>query len=87
MSRSVIAARSAPSWLVEHSYEEEVVGVLKARSPASSSGGDVERFDGDVYIPLRAWRERVGQLVVATTGPGRGGGEPRSAPDLCRSRP
>jgi putative ABC transport system permease protein len=43
----------------------EVVGVLQER--ASNSGGrEAELFDGDVYIPLQAWRERIGQLVVTS---------------------
>jgi putative ABC transport system permease protein len=41
----------------------EVVGVLKSRV-LNTSGGTIERFDHDVYIPLRSWRERTGQLVV-----------------------
>src|SRR5262249_27700146 len=42
----------------------EVVGVLKDRVPGSGEG---EKYNGDVYIPLRSWRERVGQLVVTPT--------------------
>ncbi len=37
----------------------EVIGVLKERAPVAG-----ERFDGDVYIPLRTWRERLGERVV-----------------------
>src|SRR5262249_23758257 len=33
----------------------EVVGVLKERSSGGAAG---ERYNGDVYIPLRSWRER-----------------------------
>jgi putative ABC transport system permease protein len=38
----------------------EVVGILKDRVPIA--GG--ERFNSDIYIPLRTWRERLGQRVV-----------------------
>jgi putative ABC transport system permease protein len=41
----------------------QVVGVLKDRMP-NTSGGTIERFNNEVYIPLRSWRERVGELVV-----------------------
>src|SRR5262249_19834718 len=44
----------------------EVVGVLHSRAP-SSGGGDIERLDSDVDIPLRARRQGIGQLVVPPT--------------------
>jgi putative ABC transport system permease protein len=40
----------------------KVVGVLKDHAPSSTSTA-IEQFDDDVYIPLRSWRERVGELI------------------------
>lgn len=38
-----------------------VVGVLKDRVP-STSGPDIEKFNGDVYIPLEACRKLLGEI-------------------------
>ena len=44
----------------------EIVGVFAQRTP-SSQGGEIERFNADVYIPLGTWRERIGRRVITPT--------------------
>ncbi len=44
-----------------------MIGVLKDRTPRTGSGGAGERYNADIYIPLSAWRARLGQLLVTPT--------------------
>ncbi len=48
-----------------------IVGVLKDRTP-STSAGDIEDYNGDVYIPLAACRSLLGELVVFRSSGMRG---------------
>jgi putative ABC transport system permease protein len=48
-----------------------VVGVLKERMP-SSSGAEVETFNGDVYIPLASCRALLGEIWFTRTTGARG---------------
>jgi putative ABC transport system permease protein len=45
-----------------------VVGVLKERMP-NTSGAEIEKYNGDMYIPLRACRALLGEIsFIRTTG-------------------
>jgi putative ABC transport system permease protein len=50
-----------------------VVGVLKDRSPITSTGGASEEFNGDVYIPLSTCRGRFGEKVYIRQSGSRSG--------------
>jgi putative ABC transport system permease protein len=40
----------------------QVIGVVKNRMP-STSGADIDKFDGDIYMPLRSCRELLGETT------------------------
>jgi putative ABC transport system permease protein len=45
-----------------------VIGVLKDRMP-STSGADIEKLNGDIYIPLKSCRALLGEIFfIRTTG-------------------
>lgn len=48
-----------------------VIGVLKDRSP-STSGADIEKYNGDIYIPLAACRALLGETIVFRSSGMRG---------------
>jgi putative ABC transport system permease protein len=49
-----------------------IVGVLRDRTP-STSGPDIEDYDGDVYIPLAASRALMGETIIYRQSGMRGG--------------
>ena len=50
----------------EHTDKYKVVGVLQHRNPSAAIGGslDSQDFSGDVYIPMRTLRKRIGDTIV-----------------------
>jgi len=53
-------------FLAESQDYYQIVGVLKYRSPTAAIGGSLEAqdFSHDVYVPISALRQRVGDFIV-----------------------
>ena len=59
--------------IVLNKHHYVVVGVLKDRTPISSTGGGSEEFNSDVYIPLSTCRGRFGEKVYIRQSGSRSG--------------
>jgi putative ABC transport system permease protein len=59
--------------IVLNKHHYVVVGVLKDRSPLTSTGGGSEDFNNDVYIPLSTCRGRFGEKIFIRQSGARSG--------------